>query len=73
MTPLAKSERRDALIRIRTDLGRQRLEALRADAHLLASLIASAIVEADVELNNGQIEPEADKLPPNHHGYGRAL
>jgi hypothetical protein len=54
MTPLAKSERRDALIRIRSDLGRQRLEALRAEADVLASLIASALVEADAQLNEAQ-------------------
>ena len=55
MTPLSQRERRDALIRIGTELDRQRLEALRADANALASLIATAIVEAGVQLGKGNV------------------
>jgi hypothetical protein len=54
MTPLSELERRDALMRIGTELGRQRLEAIGAGADLLASLITAAIVEADVQLIKGR-------------------
>ena len=55
MIPLSELERRDALIRIGTELGRQRMEALGAGADLLASLIATAIVEADVQLTKREV------------------
>ncbi len=71
MTPLSESERRDALIRIGTDLGRQRLEALRAGADLLASLIANAIVEADVQLTNGRADELRADERPNRDTCGR--
>ena len=55
MTPLSELERRDALIRIGTELGRQRMEDFGAGADLLASLIATAIVEADVQLTKREV------------------
>jgi hypothetical protein len=47
MEPISRAERHDALVRIATELDRQRLEAVRADAPMLAFLIASAKNEAE--------------------------
>jgi hypothetical protein len=47
MEPLTKAERRAALQRIATALDRQKQEAERADAAMLAFLIASAKDEAE--------------------------